>query len=204
MSLLRKSIKLSQYIRKFGTAEKIQKFVDKYLDPDNNKINIEHLLTTPSYFTYTAVVEHIRNNGDIYLNYGPDTVIRRAFDKLCKVYEEEPFFRIVRGDVFESKYEKPSFRKIKCVWFFHELLKILSDKENKGFTHNMVLDIFEDKVKRLQIALKKCRDDDNDIDFVRVLGVVDMDYRLLMGKKESSKRTGGKTRKRQRIRPDSI
>jgi hypothetical protein len=204
----RRYFKPSRYIRKFGTAEKIQTFINKYLDPDNNnKINIEHLLTTPSYFSYASVSEYIRNNQHIYLNSGPDTMISNAINKLCKVYEDnenkgsedkgsenkEPFFRIVRGDVFESKYEKPSFRKIKCVWFFHELLKILSDKENKGLRPNDVLDIFEDKVKHLQTILRKCRE--GPVNFVPATGIMELSKILLLG---TIKRVGGTTRKRQR------
>ena len=206
----RRYFKPSRYIRKFGTAEKIQTFINKYLDPDNNnKINIEHLLTTPSYFTYASVSEYIRNNQHIYLNSGPDTMISNAINKLCKVYEDkgfenkgsedkgsedkEPFFRIVRGDVFESKYEKPSFRKIKCVWFFHELLKILSDKENKGLRPNDVLDIFEDKVKHLQTILRKCRE--GPVNFLPATGIMELSKILLPG---TIKRVGGTTRKRQR------
>ena len=216
----RRYFKPSRYIRKFGTAEKIQTFINKYLDPDNNnKINIEHLLTTPSYFSYASVSEYIRNNQHIYLNSGPDTMISNAINKLCKVYEDkgsedkgsedkefenkgsenkgsenkEPFFRIVRGDVFESKYEKPSFRKIKCVWFFHELLKILSDKENKGLRPNDVLDIFEDKVKHLQTILRKCRE--GHVNFVPATGIMELSKILLLG---TIKRVGGTTRKRQR------
>ena len=197
---IRKYFKPSGYIRKFGTAEKIQTFINKYLDPDNNnKINIEHLLTTPSYFTYASVSEYIRNNQHIYLNSGPDTMISNAINKLCKVYEykgsedKEPFFRIVRGDVFESKYEKPSFRKIKCVWFFHELLKILSDKENKGLRPNDVLDIFEDKVKHLQTILRKCRE--GPVNFLPATGIMELSNILLLSR---IKRVGGTTRKRQR------
>ena len=210
---IRKYFKPSGYIRKFGTAEKIQTFINKYLDPDNNnKINIEHLLTTPSYFTYASVSEYIRNNQHIYLNSGPGTMISNAFNKLCKVYAEhedkgsedkgsenkgsedkEPFFRIVRGDVFESKYEKPSFRKIKCVWFFHELLKILSDKENKGLRPNDVLDIFEDKVKHLQTILRQCRE--GPVNFVPATGIMELGKILLLS---TIKRVGGTTRKRQR------
>jgi hypothetical protein len=209
----RRYFKPSRYIRKFGTAEKIQTFIKKYLDPDNNnKINIEHLLTTPSYFTYASVSEYIRNNQHIYLNSGPDTMISNAINKLCKVYEENEnkgsenkgsenkgsenkgsFFRIVRGDVFESKYEKPSFRKIKCVWFFHELLKILSDKENKGLRPNDVLDIFEDKVKHLQTILRQCRE--GPVNFVPATGIMELGKILLLG---TIKRAGGTTRKRQR------
>lgn len=216
----RRYFKPSRYIRKFGTAEKIQTFINKYLDPDNNnKINIEHLLTTPSYFTYASVSEYIRNNQHIYLSSGPDTMISNAINKLCKVYEDngsedkgsekngsedkgsedkgsenkEPFFRIVRGDVFESKYEKPSFRKIKCVWFFHELLKILSDKENKGLRPNDVLDIFEDKVKHLQTILRKCRE--GPVNFVPATGIIELSKILLLS---TIKRVGGTTRRRQR------
>ena len=152
----------------------------------------------------------------MYLNYEPGTMISDAFNKLCKVYEDkgsedkgsedkgsenkgsenkgsenkEPFFRIVRGDVFESKYEKPSFRKIKCVWFFHELLKILSDKEKRP---NDVLDIFEDKVKHLQTILRKCRE--GAVNFVPVTGIKELSKILLLGR---INRVGGTTRKRQR------
>ncbi len=257
---IRKYFKPSRYIRKFGSAEKIETFINKYLDPDNNnKINIEHLLTTPSYFTYASVSEYIRNNQHIYLNSGPGTMISNAFNKLCKVYAEhenkgsedkgsenkgsenkgsenkgsenngsenkesenkgsenngsenkgsenngsenkEPFFRIVRGDVFESKYEKPSFRKIKCVWFFHELLKILSDKENKGLRPDDVLDIFEDKVNHLQTILRKCRE--GAVNFVPVTGIMELGKILLLGRPQSIKRVGGKTRKRDSSRFD--
>ena len=220
---IRKYFKPSRYIRKFGSAEKIETFINKYLDPDNNnKINIEHLLTTPSYFTYASVSEYIRNNQHIYLNSGPGTMISNAFNKLCKVYAEhenkgsedkgsenkgsedkgsedkgsedkEPFFRIVRGDVFESKYEKPSFRKIKCVWFFHELLKILSDKENKGLRPDDVLDIFEDKVNHLQTILRKCRE--GPVNFLPATGIMELSNILLLSR---IKRVGGTTRKRQR------
>ncbi len=232
---IRKYFKPSRYIRKFGSAEKIETFINKYLDPDNNnKINIEHLLTTPSYFTYASVSEYIRNNQHIYLNSGPGTMISNAFNKLCKVYAEhenkgsenkgsenkgsenkgsenkgsenngsenkEPFFRIVRGDVFESKYEKPSFRKIKCVWFFHELLKILSDKENKGLRLDDVLDIFEDKVNHLQTILRKCRE--GAVNFVPATGIMELGKILLLGRPQSIKRVGGKTRKRDSSRFD--
>ena len=212
---IRKYFKPSGYIRKFGTAEKIQTFINKYLDPDNNnKINIEHLLTTPSYFTYASVSEYIRNNQQMYLNSEPGTMISNAFNKLCKVYAEhedkgsedkgsedkEPFFRIVRGDVFESKYEKPSFRKIKCVWFFHELLKILSDKENKGLRPDDVLDIFEDKVNNLQTILRKCRE--GAVNFVPATGIMELGKILLLGRPQSIKRVGGKTRKRDSSRFD--
>ena len=227
---IRKYFKPSRYIRKFGSAEKIETFINKYLDPDNNnKINIEHLLTTPSYFTYASVSEYIRNNQHIYLNSGPGTMISNAFNKLCKVYAEhenkgsedkgsenkgsenkgsenkgsedkEPFFRIVRGDVFESKYEKPSFRKIKCVWFFHELLKILSDKENKGLRPDDVLDIFEDKVNHLQTILRKCRE--GAVNFVPVTGIMELGKILLLGRPQSINRVGGKTRKRDSSRFD--
>ena len=202
-------------IRKFGSAEKIQTFINKYLDPDNNnKINIEHLLTTPSYFTYASVSEYIRNNQQMYLNSEPGTMISNAFNKLCKVYAEhenkgsenkgsedkEPFFRIVRGDVFESKYEKPSFRKIKCVWFFHELLKILSDKENKGLRPDDVLNIFEDKVNHLQTILRKCRE--GAVNFVPATGIMELGKILLLGRPQSINRVGGKTRKRDSSRFD--
>ena len=212
---IRKYFKPSGYIRKFGTAEKIQTFINKYLDPDNNnKINIEHLLTTPSYFTYASVSEYIRNNQQMYLNSEPGTMISNAFNKLCKVYAEhenkgsenkgsedkEPFFRIVRGDVFESKYEKPSFRKIKCVWFFHELLKILSDKENKGLRPDDVLNIFEDKVNHLQTILRKCRE--GAVNFVPATGIMELGKILLLGRPQSIKRVGGKTRKRDSSRFD--
>jgi hypothetical protein len=146
-------------------------------------------------------------------------MISNAINKLCKVYEDngsedkgsekngsedkgsedkgsenkEPFFRIVRGDVFESKYEKPSFRKIKCVWFFHELLKILSDKENKGLRPNDVLDIFEDKVKHLQTILRKCRE--GPVNFVPATGIIELSKILLLS---TIKRVGGTTRRRQR------
>ena len=222
---IRKYFKPSRYIRKFGSAEKIQTFINKYLDPDNNnKINIEHLLTTPSYFTYASVSEYIRNNQQMYLNSEPGTMISNAFNKLCKVYAEhenkgsenkgsedkgsedkgsedkEPFFRIVRGDVFESKYEKPSFRKIKCVWFFHELLKILSDKENKGLRPDDVLNIFEDKVNHLQTILRKCRE--GAVNFVPATGIMELGKILLLGRPQSIKRVGGKTRKRDSSRFD--
>ena len=212
---IRKYFKPSRYIRKFGSAEKIETLINNYLHPDNNnKINIEHLLTTPSYFTYASVSEYIRNNQQMYLNSEPGTMISNAFNKLCKVYAEhedngsenkgsenkEPFFRIVRGDVFESKYEKPSFRKIKCVWFFNELLKILSDKENKGLRPDDVLDIFEDKVNHLQTILRKCRE--GAVNFVPATGIMELGKILLLGRPQSIKRVGGKTRKRDSSRFD--
>ena len=222
---IRKYFKPSRYIRKFGSAEKIETLINNYLHPDNNnKINIEHLLTTPSYFTYASVSEYIRNNQQMYLNSEPGTMISNAFNKLCKVYAEhenkgsenkgsenkgsedkgsedkEPFFRIVRGDVFESKYEKPSFRKIKCVWFFHELLKILSDKENKGLRPDDVLNIFEDKVNHLQTILRKCRE--GAVNFVPATGIMELGKILLLGRPQSIKRVGGKTRKRDSSRFD--
>ena len=195
-----KYFKPSRYIRKFGTAEKIERFINKYIDPDNNnKINIEELLTKPSSFTYAAIADYIRKNENIL-----DTFINTAFHKLCKVYEEpdeyerEPFFRIVRGDIFDSKYEKPSFRRIKSVWVLYEMLKILSDKENKGLKSNEILDIFERKVEMLENSLRKCQA--GEPSFIPVISVSDFGRILLMGRPESLHRS---TRKRQRTRNES-
>ena len=158
MSLLRKSLKRLRY-RKYGTSERIQTYINNYLNPDSN-LKIENLLTTPFDFTHAAVVDYLKNNRHMYLEYGHETVINDAFMRLCRAYEEEeyePFFRIVRGDIFESKYEKASFRKIKCIWVFYELLRILKDKKNKGIQKVDILDFFENKVDRLKVALKECK-----------------------------------------------
>lgn len=94
---IRKYLKPSRYIRKFGTADKIQAYVTKYLDSD--KLQIEHLLTKVSDFTNTAVKEYIRKNERMYSDKGPDTVIHNAFARLCRAYNEnddDDFFRITR------------------------------------------------------------------------------------------------------------
>jgi hypothetical protein len=160
LASLRKSVKPSRFTRKFGTAEKIQTYVNKYLNQDGN-LKIENLLTNPFDFTHAAVVDYIRKNRNMYLEYGPESVIHEAFMKLCRAYDDdqeghEPFFRIIRGDIFDSKFEKPSFRKIKCLWVFYELLKILKDKKNKGNQKLDLLDFFEEKVQSLNEKLQQC------------------------------------------------
>lgn len=176
---LRKSAKLSRFTRKFGTAEKIQTYVNKYLNQDSN-IKIENLLKNPFDFTHAAVVDYIRKNRKMYLEYGPESVIHEAFMKLCRAYDHEdhdPFFRIIRGDIFDSKFEKPSFRKIKCLWVFRELLRILKDKKNKGKEKLNVLDFFEEKVEPLNDALQQCRLENREtmVGLDYVLGVADME-----------------------------
>lgn len=170
----KKSVRKS-YFRKFGTAHKIETYVNKYLDSSkNNQIKIEDLLRNNTQFTYTAIVDYIRKNRNMYLEYGPGSVIHTAFTKLCKAYEEvefEPFFHIVRGNIYESKYERPSFREIKCIWVFHQLLSTFYETEHKDFD---TLDFIEEKVKRLKPALAECASDKLE----NVLGI--MDFELLL------------------------
>lgn len=198
---LRKSVKLSRFTRKFGTAEKIQTYVNKYLSQDSN-LKIENLLTNPFDFTHAAVVDYIQKNRRMYLEYGPESVIHEAFMKLCRAYDnnddDEPFFRIIRGDIFDSKFEKPSFRKIKCVWVFYELLKILKNKKNKGKQKlDDVLDCFEEKVKLLNEALQQCHLEKQQTMFGidRVLGVADMELLIYQHPIPLSSSSSKKSRK---------
>ena len=196
---LRKSVKLPGVTRKFGTAEKIQTYVNKYLNKDSN-IKIENLLKNPFDFTHAAVVEYIRKNRKMYLEYGPESVIHEAFMKLCRAYDHEdhePFFGIIHGDIFESKFEKQSFRKIKCVWVFHELLKILKDKKNKGKEKLDILDFLEEKVKPLNDALKQCHLEDREtiVGLDYVLGVADMQLVIYERPIPLSSSSSKKTRK---------
>jgi hypothetical protein len=197
---MRKSVKLSRFTRKFGTAEKIQTYVNKYLSQDSN-LKIENLLTNPFDFTHAAVVDYIQKNRRMYLEYGPESVIHEAFMKLCRAYDDTPFFRIIRGDIFDSKFEKPSFRKIKCVWVFYELLKILKDKKNKARKNlDEILDCFEEKVKSLNEALRQCHLEKQQTMFGidRVLGVADMElliYQHPIPLSSSSSSSSKKSRK---------
>lgn len=171
----RKYFKISRYIRKYGTAEKIEAHVNKYLDTENNKIKIEDLLRDISQITLNAVIRYIQKNRNMYLEYGPKSVIHEAFLKLCKVYDGDEAFSIVIGDTFESKYEKTSFRKIKCLWVFHELAKILRDKENKGKEKINTLNFIEGKLNQIKPALEKCESEN--LEFT--LGVEDFNIMML-------------------------
>jgi hypothetical protein len=83
--------------------------------------------------------------------------------------------------VFESKYEKASFRKIKCVWVFYELLILLKEKkdlsdplEKKDLSYP--LDLFEEKIKHLKTALANCREKETPPNVEKILGVTKMEY----------------------------
>lgn len=202
---LRRSVKLSRFTRKFGTAEKIQTYVNKYLNQDVNQFKIENLLSNPFDFTHAAVVDYIRKNRRFYLDYGQNSEIHEAFMKLCRAYDHEdhdPFFRIIRGDIFDSKFEKPSFRKIKCVWVFYELLHILKDKKNKGKRKLDILDFFEERVIPLNESLQQCNKEKRQTIFGldRVLGVADLELLLYerpvpLSSSASSSSSSSKTRK---------
>jgi hypothetical protein len=162
----KKYLKPSYYFGKFGSAEKIQTYVNKYLESENNKIKIEDLFKNFSQITHTALIEYIRKNRNMYLDYGPSSQIHEAFVKLCNAYDEDSdFFRIVIGDTFESKFEKTSFRKIKCLWVFYELTKQFKKKRKLGSLNFIEdnkkrkfdsLDFIEDKIKRITPALVNC------------------------------------------------
>jgi hypothetical protein len=190
----RKSAKLSRFTSKFGTAEKIQTYVNKYLESENNKIKIEDLFKNISQITHTALIEYIHKNRNMYLDYGPSSSMHEAFVKLCRAYDhDEDFFSIVVGDVFESKFEKPSFRKIKCLWVFHELMKqfkqksksdainlIEAKKKRKPNSANLIekfdsLGFIEEKITHLTPALVKCTAENLDI----TLGVDDFEMLML-------------------------
>ena len=236
LTSVRKRTKPSHY-RKYGSAEKIQSFVNKYLNKANNieKLsttpsdftyaavveylnkanNIEKLLITPSDFTYAAVVEYMQNNRNMYIDYGDNTIISDSYGKICRAYnqnENEHFFYINQDLIFESKYEKLSFKHIKCLWVFYELLKILraKDKDNPMRFVNWaedddnvisIVNLFEDKINNLQKALEGCHA--NQYDIRKVLGVTDLEYLLTPKKREStrrSKRVAGGTKRMRFLR----
>jgi hypothetical protein len=192
---------LSKYTREFGSVEKIKNFVDCYLDMDCDSEDIELLLYSEKLkeFTYAAVVNYLQDNEDFYINFFPGTSSSfRVVSDFCRHYREfknkENFFTINRKGVYDIANHKILFKKIKCIWIFYELLKLL---RNKKKTENIYLPevnkIIAQKIQHFKLY------HENTISYRDILGISDIEN-LLSRDVGSGKKRVTKKRKLRKLK----
>jgi len=195
---------ISRYTREYGSAEKIQSFVDCYLKKEKEctKEEIEKLLYTDlSKFTLTAIIEYINKNPDLYLNYKTNSKNDREIKKLCNSYNThiktntEPFFKKT-DDIYKSINEYPAFKRIKCIWVLYELLK----NKQKGDTSVKTMEelqkvniLISRKIEQLKENLfNRCAGQITVEDYKIALGINNIEELLIrdggMGKKRATKK----------------